>query len=552
MARKGTNGRATAAVLAVLALVAAMPVTALTGAIWTTDVNGVPVNQNLYALKCDVYLNGGPAGGGPGLPDGAYFFQVTNPNGALLLSSDPILERAFLVTGGVISTYLGTTHGWNTVGPGQIVIQLCPFLDTDNPGGEYKVWATRQSDYNPGDPGTTFGFSNSDSKTDNFKVRESQQNQPPVPCFTILPGDTVFEGDLVTLDGTCSFDPDGTIVSWEWDLDTSVDTSGDGDPANDVDATGAVVTFTWYDDYVSTVQLTVTDDAGATASATGTVTVLNVPPTSPTGIVATFTFDLGCRMAGSKWSNIECAVYTNLGDADNPILGTLLGSVEIERWPGSPDDNPTSTGSPFITISVPLGTEIVAVVTYDPYPDFGDAINGDQPNNGNDPFDNAGNPVWLLQRFQDGTECRLHHTFNTQQSMIRDSEHWNHVEPWIVPLTAAATAGAPISFSADATDPGSDDETFTWDFGDGSPLVVSTYFWDGAAADPLPSPYEPYGLPWDASGRTGIVPVYVTDAQTHTYASAGTYTVTLVISDDDGGFSTYTFDVTVVDGGLCG
>jgi len=381
-------------------------------------------------------------------------------------------------------------------------------------------------------------------------INSGAGNTPPEACITFTPSATVNEGDLVTVDGSCSTDSDGTIVAYEWDLDTSVDTDGDSDPSNDVDATGASTAFTWYDDYVSTVKLTVTDDDGAQDTATGAATVLNVDPTSPGGITVSFTLDVGCRLAGSKWSNVHCQVIKNYGEAGEMVLGDL----EIERWPGSPDDNPTSTGSAFLTVSSSIGSgdTITVVVTYDPFPDLGDAILGDQPNNGKDPFDNAGNPVWVIVRYADGTECSDHHTFNTQQSIIRDSDHWNHVEPWVVgPIALDPSVGAPVDFSAAATDPGSDDITFTWDWGD-STMDISTFFFDGAGADPLPSPYEPYGAPFDLSGRTGTVPASVVDTQTHSYAAAGTYTVSLTISDDDGGFSVYGFVITVVDGGLCG
>src|SRR5262245_37439426 len=64
---------------------------AISGAIFTTDSAG-SVNVNIYQFKSDVYLNGGPPAHAPcaaaGLPDGNYYFQVTNPSGTLLLSTD--------------------------------------------------------------------------------------------------------------------------------------------------------------------------------------------------------------------------------------------------------------------------------------------------------------------------------------------------------------------------------------------------------------------------------------------------------------------------------
>jgi hypothetical protein len=54
---------------------------------------------NLYELKADVYLNGGPPPNAPctaaGLPNGIYYVQVTDPSGGTLLheASDLIADR---------------------------------------------------------------------------------------------------------------------------------------------------------------------------------------------------------------------------------------------------------------------------------------------------------------------------------------------------------------------------------------------------------------------------------------------------------------------------
>src|SRR5688572_29440014 len=58
------------------------------GGIFTSNSTGTRVNQNLYPLKEAVYLNGGPQhlGGQTMLPQGTYYFQITNPNGSVLLS----------------------------------------------------------------------------------------------------------------------------------------------------------------------------------------------------------------------------------------------------------------------------------------------------------------------------------------------------------------------------------------------------------------------------------------------------------------------------------
>ncbi len=180
---------------------------AVSGAIFTTIVDGTIVNANTqYTSKCQVYLNGGPGANAPtgaaGLPDGDYYFQVTDPNGKTLLSTDPVSNRRFSVGGGVIKAYTGIGGAPHPTGidvphasAGAITISLantnCPtdFLDTTNNGGVYKVWVTPVSSF-VGDPalvdnacgnGCYHGFVPSGTKTDNFKVQASQ----PTFCLTV-------------------------------------------------------------------------------------------------------------------------------------------------------------------------------------------------------------------------------------------------------------------------------------------------------------------------------------------------------------------------------
>src|SRR5687768_14937898 len=80
----------------------------LTGAIFTTNMESTFVNGNVYDFGEDVFLSGGPRPNAPctaaGLPDGDYFFQVTDPSGHTLLHeiTDTIQSRKVRVVGGVI------------------------------------------------------------------------------------------------------------------------------------------------------------------------------------------------------------------------------------------------------------------------------------------------------------------------------------------------------------------------------------------------------------------------------------------------------------------
>ncbi|MGB9757008.1 MAG: PKD domain-containing protein [Candidatus Bipolaricaulaceae bacterium] len=98
-------------------------------------------------------------------------------------------------------------------------------------------------------------------------------NQPPVAQFTYSPT-APFVGQNVIFNGTGSYDPDGAIVSYQWDL------NGDGVP----EQSGPVATWTYTSAGVYTVTLTVMDNQGATNSATKTLTVLplGIPGMPPT------------------------------------------------------------------------------------------------------------------------------------------------------------------------------------------------------------------------------------------------------------------------------
>ncbi len=152
------------------------------GAVYTTTSTGTVVNNNLYDFREDVYINGGPQNPtGAGLPNGIYYFQVTDPSGAALLSLDDAVCRQLTVSGGVVAGATGPCphlNGAFNPSNGSTPVQLFPFDFTPNPGREYKVWLIAQSSAVAGctpsvsltDPKVLI-FPNSCAKTDNFKVR---------------------------------------------------------------------------------------------------------------------------------------------------------------------------------------------------------------------------------------------------------------------------------------------------------------------------------------------------------------------------------------------
>jgi PKD repeat protein len=141
-------------------------------------------------------------------------------------------------------------------------------------------------------------------------------NQPPVGVIG-TPGVT---GRAVTLSGTGSSDPDGTIASFAWNF-------GDG-----TTGTGATPSHTYGADGTYAVTLTVTDDKGATGTATRSVTV-TAPP--PAGVLARDAF---ARTMTNGWGSAEVGgAWTFSGAGNRYSVDTGAGRQTI-TIPGSTVD----------------------------------------------------------------------------------------------------------------------------------------------------------------------------------------------------------------------
>ncbi len=308
---------------------------------------------------------------------------------------------------------------------------------------------------------------------------------------------TVDEGDTVNFDASGSTDIDTNptddvpYLTYEWDFDD--------DGIFDTSSLSPYASFVFTDDSVNTVTLRVTDDDYASAIDTIIVTVGNVVPNASVEAVY-IDAKLTLRVAGEKWHNIGMKLLED---------GVPVGYVEVERYPGDPDAQSKS-----ISFHVSLGKTYVVNLTFDARAD-------ENPVNGQIW---GANPVWVILEVEGSESVKVHHTFNVR--------HGGPVQSCDMDFTSTLNTMT-ITFVGVATDPGSDDLYFEWDWGDGS-NETHIYYNNGVSSDPYPSQFG------------GVSPFFVRDIATHTYSQTGTYNVTLTVTDDDGGKTVISY-VAVID-----
>lgn len=166
-----------------------LAISAINGAVFTTDSTGSAVNQNIYQDGRDVYINGGPNNANSqGLPPNEiFYFEVTDPSGRVLLSNDAVNCRQVQTdaNGRISGAYTvdGCSHVVGSVDTsnGAVPVKLWPFNRTSNNGNEYKVTIVKKTA--PGvsveSDGIHLDYPRSATKSDNFKVLTYTPDVPP-------------------------------------------------------------------------------------------------------------------------------------------------------------------------------------------------------------------------------------------------------------------------------------------------------------------------------------------------------------------------------------
>lgn len=270
---------------------------------------------------------------------------------------------------------------------------------------------------------------------------------------------TVDEGSPAANTGTYS--DDGTVTAISADLGT---------------VTFAAGTWSWShtptDDTNGTVTITATDDKGETGTTDFQFTATNVAPT----VTVTSVSD-----AAENGSTTVSATFTDPGSADTHDVwvdwGDGNGFVDA-----TDDTSPTSAAHTYGDD----GSFTVTVRVTD---------------------DDAGV----------GTDTGTAQVSNVDPTATIDESGattWNGQTIFFV------EAGTPATFEGNGTDPGSDDLTFAWDFGDGGG-DINVHLVNPPATDADPSP--------------DVDPRDVDDSTTHTFDEACARTLGLAVSDDDSG-----------------
>ena len=369
-----------------------------------------------------------------------------------------------------------------------------------------------------------------DGGTDSALANVTVTNTPP----TADAGGayTVNQGVALSLDGSASADVDGSIVQWEWDC------TDDGSYDVAVATAVASAACTYPNVGSETIGLRVTDDDGDTATSTTSVTITNTAPVADAGGPYSGTKNNAVAVDGSasadpdgglvqwEWDcetdgTYEIAAAAATGDACTfTTVGTFTVTLRV-----TDDDGGTGTASATATI-------------------------------GNDaPTADAGGPY----TGDEGVAISLDGSASTDAGGALVQWEWDCTDDGTYDVSAATATGSSCTYEDDASytlrlrvtdDDGATDDTATAtvttanvDPSIGAVTVPSgdegaTLTFDGAASDVLA---DTLTFTWDFGDSTTDTGASVT----HVYADDGAYTVTLTVTDEDGGTAAYTATATI-------
>lgn len=332
----------------------------------------------------------------------------------------------------------------------------------------------------------------------------------------------------VAFDGSGSTDTDGTIVSYAW-------TFGDGGTG-----TGATPSHTYTSGGTFNIGLTVTDNAGTTDTATTTATI-NQQPMPP------------IADANGPYTGVAGSPVSLDGSGSSDPDGTIVSYA----WDFG--DGGTGSGvAPTHTYSVDGSFSVTLTVTDNTGLEASDTTSATiNPAGGNSPpTANANGPYtgtegtavqFLSTGSSDADGTITGYLWDFGDGSTSTSENPMHT------FVAAAIYNVSLTVTDDAGDTGNDATTATIEAlqvnvapvadanGPYSGFVGDTIGFDGGGSADSDGTIVSYDWDFgDGSIGTGVAP-------THSYASAGAYTVALTVTDDMGANDTATSSATIED-----
>jgi len=346
----------------------------------------------------------------------------------------------------------------------------------------------------------------------------SGDNQPPDPDFSITfaDGDEANIGEVVTFLSDGSSDPDGTIVSYEWDFDN------DGV----YDATGTTASHVYHTGGAKIVTLRATDDDGAFGYKTRVVSVEFVRPT------ADFTF------TPAQPRNGEVVQFDASPSTDRD------GTVEFFEWDFDDDGQTDATGMT-VTHVFPSGGAMPVTLTVIDDDGVADFTTRTVPVEQNSPpvadftFEPTNPIADQLVQFRststdvDGTIVAYHWDFGDDSPVTTTqtpSHSFSVPSPYTVTLTITDDGGdtSQVTKTVIVYQASAEDEVvvdFTWS--PQQPAVGQQVQFSDASTDPRGTIDEWLWNFGDGTTSTAQDP-------THQYATGGSYTVTLRVTTAGG------------------